>query len=36
MPTGINRLMVAKGEGLGEGRIGSLVLADASYHIKDE
>ena len=28
-----NRLVVAKGEGMGEGRIGSLGLADANYYI---
>ena len=28
-----NRLVVAKGEGVGEGRTGSLGLADANYYI---
>ena len=28
-----NRLVVAKGEGMGEGWIGSLGLADAKYYI---
>ena len=28
-----NRLVVAKGEGTGEGKIGSLGLADANYYI---
>ena len=27
-----NRLVVAKGEGVGEGRIGSLGLVDANYY----
>ena len=31
-----NRLVVAKGEGLGEGQNGRLGLADVSYYIQSE
>ena len=30
-----NRLVVAKGEGVGEGRTESVGLADVNYYIKD-